>query len=422
MIDKDLWPVMLSVMLWHLGYSLYGPFVSLWIFRDLGNPSYFVLAAMVSLPAMISIFGITLLSRLADQTGRLRELLCITAFAATFQFLLLSLLVDSTLSFLIIVLPLSIFTLSFYTLAVALATSICDPEAKGRVASWLMIFASFGWSIGSMASGIAFRMLGMRTVLVIAAAFLVIAALLPLISPQNRNARTSVDKSIEFSFDGDKESSYGFLLRNRQIQLLLLIASLLYFGTGGLMTLATIYYIEGVGVREDHFGFAFALSTLIAIPILLLIGEVLDAVGRRPILRLGVFIYFSWFVLVSLTRDPVFLLILWLIPLYAILSPAITAMMADLTDLSERSRGMGLVMAIANSMPGFGAILGGLAADAFGLFVLPLISLLFLPFALLLAFVFVAESQEQRLPREVIARPTLSQLLTAWLFSLDRKK
>ncbi|MHA2497646.1 MAG: MFS transporter, partial [Candidatus Hodarchaeales archaeon] len=349
MLDRDLWPVMLSVMLWHLGYSLYGPFVSLWILRDL-DPSYFVLAVMVSLPAMISIGGITILSRLADQTGRLRELLCVTAFAATFQFLLLSQLADSTISFLIIVLPLSIFTLAFYTIAVALATSICPPEAKGRISSWLMIFSSFGWSLGSMVSGIAFRVLGMRTVLVIAAFFLVIAALLALLSPQKRITKTSGDTVVGDSFDGKNESSYAFLLRNRQIQLLLLIASLLYFGAGGLMTLSTIYYIEGVGVREDHFGYAFALSTLIAMPVLLLIGEVLDAFGRQPILRLGVFVYFGWFVLVSLTRDPVFLLILWLIPLYAILSPAVTAMMADLTDLSERSRGMGLVMTITNSM------------------------------------------------------------------------
>jgi DHA1 family multidrug resistance protein-like MFS transporter len=188
------------------------------------------------------------------------------------------------------------------------------------------------------------------------------------------------------------------------------------------MTLSTIYYIEGVGVREDHFGYAFALSTLIAMPVLLLIGEVLDAFGRRPILRLGVFVYFSWFVLVSLTRDPVFLLILWLIPLYAILSPAITAMMADLTDLSERSRGMGLVMIITNSMLGFGAILGGITADAFGLFVLPLIGLLFLPFSLLLALFFVTESQERPLPLEEIDHTTSSESLTAWLFSIDRKK
>ena len=30
-MQKNLWPVMLSIGLWHIGYSLYGPFVSLWI-------------------------------------------------------------------------------------------------------------------------------------------------------------------------------------------------------------------------------------------------------------------------------------------------------------------------------------------------------------------------------------------------------
>ncbi|MHA2233233.1 MAG: hypothetical protein ACXAB4_12180, partial [Candidatus Hodarchaeales archaeon] len=116
-VERDLWPVMLSVMLWHLGYSLYGPFVSLWILRDLGHPSFLVLAAIISLPAMASILGITGLSKLADQTGKLRELLGLTAFAGALQFLLLQAFARSTLSFLIIALPLSMLTLAFFTLA-----------------------------------------------------------------------------------------------------------------------------------------------------------------------------------------------------------------------------------------------------------------------------------------------------------------
>lgn len=412
---------MLSVMLWHLGYSLYGPFVSLWILRDLGHPSFLVLAVMISLPAIISILGITGLSKLADQTGKLRELLCITAFAGTIQFLLLQALARSTISFLIIVIPLSMFTLAYYTLAIALATSICDPEAKGRVSASLMIFGSLGWSVGSLVAGIAFRDLGMRSVLGFAAFFLVLAALLALLSPQKRNNKASNDSMEHKSFDGGKESSYGSLLRNRQIQQLLLIASLLYIGTGGLLGLSTIYYIEGIGVGEDHFGYAWAAATVLAIPVLLLIGGGLDTLGRRPFLLLGVFIYFSWFILVALTRDPVLLLLLWLVPLYAIFSPSLTAMMADLTELSERSRGMGLMMTVAMLMPGVGAILGGLAADTFGLFVLPWIGLLFLPFALLLAF-RVTETHDLPIPRNKVEAIRFSESLTTWLISIGRKK
>ncbi|MFQ5980835.1 MAG: hypothetical protein ACE5OZ_22080 [Candidatus Heimdallarchaeota archaeon] len=85
-VERNLWPVMLSVMLWHLDYSLYGPFVSLWILRDLGHPSFLVLATVISLPAMASILGITGLSKLADQTGKLRELLGLTALPGLFNF------------------------------------------------------------------------------------------------------------------------------------------------------------------------------------------------------------------------------------------------------------------------------------------------------------------------------------------------
>ncbi|MFX0113855.1 MAG: MFS transporter [Candidatus Hodarchaeota archaeon] len=406
-MDKKLWPVMISVGLWHLGYSLYGPFVSLWILRDLGHPSFFILAIMISLPGMASVIGISVLSRLADRRGKLRELLCLTAFAGSFQFLCLHFFAQSTLSFLIIALPLSMFTLAFYALAIALATNICDPEKKGQVSSFLLLFASLGWSIGSFASGRAFRYLGMRTVLLIAALFLILAGLISLKSSTKPISVMILHKFPANPAESSEKFSFGSLLRERQIQMLLLLASLVYFGTGAMFVLSTIYYVEGVGVLEDDFGYANAIATLIAIPVLLLIGRGMDALGRRVFLRLAVGIHLSWFVLVSLTQDPLLLLILWIIPLYAFLSPTLTAMMADLTELSQRARGMGLILTTMMLMPGLGAILGGLAADKLGtLFVLPLIALVFLPFALFLAFL-ISESQEKLIFHE---NPTIAPL------------
>ncbi|MFQ5978121.1 MAG: MFS transporter [Candidatus Heimdallarchaeota archaeon] len=416
MMDRRLWPVMLSVGVWHLGYSLYGPFVSLWILRDLGNPSFFVLAIVISLPAMASIVGISFLSRLADQKKKLRELLSVTAFAGALQFVCLRLFARSTGTFLLVALPLGMFTMAYYTLAAALATNICDPEVKGQVSSYLLIFASLGWSIGSFGSGRAFRLFGMHTVLLMAAFFLIIAGCLVFASPRGQSEETSPNPPST-----DEDVSLTSLLGNHQIRLVLVITALVEFGTGGLFMLSTIFFVEGAGVLEDDFGVANSIATLIAFPILFFIGKGMDSnMGRRFFLRLAVMLHLLYFVAFSLTRDPVILLLLWVIPMYAFLSPALTAMMADLTDISERSRGMGLLQTVYALMPGLGMILGGLAADSFGLFVLPLIGLLFLPFALYLTFI-VSETQAKEITPEEIPTTTISDSIAAWLFSLDSK-
>lgn len=415
-MDRQLWPVMLSIGFWHLGYSLYGPFVSLWILRDLGHPSFFVLAIVISLPAMASIIGIAFLSKLADQKKKLRELLSITAFVGVLQLVCLRLFARSTGTFLLVALPLGMFMMAYYALAASLATSICDPEAKGQVSAYLLIFASLGWSVGSFGSGRAFRLFGMHTVLLIAAFFIFIAGCLVFASPKKPSEDASPGAPST-----DEDASLKSLLGNHQIKLVLMITALISFGTGGLFMLSTIFFVEGAGVLEDDFGVANSLATLIAFPILFFIGKGMDSnMGRRFFLRLAVIIHLLYFVAFSLTRDPVILLLLWVIPMYAFLSPALMAMMADLTELSQRSRGMGLLQTVYVLMPGLGMILGGLAADSFGLFVLPLIGLIFLPFALYLTFI-VSETQTKEIIRDEMVTTTISDSIAAWLFSLDSK-
>ncbi len=406
-MDKQLWPVMGAIGLWHLGYSLYGPFVSLWILRDLGNPTYFELALAIALPGMFSIFGLTFFSKLADNRGNQRELICFSAVIGMVQFILLRIFANSTISFLLIAVPFSMITLVFYSLAISLATSLCSPDNKGFISSLALLFASSGWCLGSLGAGTAFRILGMHTVLLIAGLIIALAGLIVLFSPKGPliNDSPMIDEQQKIS--NSNKVSLLSMLKRRKIFLLLLISSLAHFGTGALFLFSTIYYVEGIGIIEDHFGYANAAATLIAIPVLLLIGKYLDTKGRKPLLQLALLIHIIWFSFTSITRAPTFSIILWIIPLYAFLSPAITTMMADFTELKERSRGMGLLNAEIMLMPALGAIIGGLLVDTFNsIYILPFFALLFLPLAFILSF-FISESREPITPEEVPVEVTI---------------
>ena len=109
------------------------------------------------------------------------------------------------------------------------------------------------------------------------------------------------------------------------------------------------------------------------------IGKLCDTYGRKKILLISIALYaFIW--LVYGIVDNIWIVIaLWLIPAYTFYMISTNTMMSDLTDVSERGRGIGLLNSFYNMGAFGGSLVGGSLAAILG----------FKPTFLIAAFVII---------------------------------
>ncbi|NHJ41293.1 MAG: MFS transporter, partial [Asgard group archaeon] len=81
-------PLLMSYMLEHIGISIYWIFFGLELF-DTVSDSYFNIALVFAIPAMLSVFGTTFFSHLTDKTKKHKLILFLSRVALMIQFILL---------------------------------------------------------------------------------------------------------------------------------------------------------------------------------------------------------------------------------------------------------------------------------------------------------------------------------------------
>ncbi|MDH5401157.1 MAG: MFS transporter [Candidatus Heimdallarchaeota archaeon] len=360
--------IYLSVLIWHIGGAMVIPFSSIWLRSDIGEGSYLVLALVISIPNLIALFGITFVGSYTDKSKNYKVVLLFVNLVGAIEYIILTQ-INTSIQYLIVVAIGSLVFPAYYPIVQAYATNLSDPGRKGEVTSKLLLNASIGWFIGSIFAGIVYRLFGMKVILLAAAIFCIIAGILASVKTVEfndksiGNSKINGNDQIDFSMDNIESTSFWNVLTRKSILSILSPVILLDFLAGAFFILGSVYFYEKIELSADYIGYTNAAATVFGSLILLKLGNISDKYGRKSIYVFGLLNYPIIFLLLSIYHQPIIVLILWSIPLYAVLRPIIPAMISDVTNENERSRGMSIVQLASSLAMTTGALFGGWMAD-----------------------------------------------------------
>ncbi|NHK29748.1 MAG: MFS transporter [Asgard group archaeon] len=441
-------PLLFSYMLEHIGISVYWIFFGLDIFETLGS-SYTQIALIFAIPAMISIFGTTFLSNLADKTRKYKLIIIFSRVALMIQYVLLIFFRDNIWVILIILTSFGLVVQVYYSVNTALLTIICPPNRKGEVTSFQVIFASAGWMIGGGVSDLIKGRFGLEGNLGFAAFFVLCAGLIALISTTKSwktkekddtgidilEEKNEIDIPVETfepnslkKIEAKKRISFWDIIRRKKILYILLILIILDFGFGPFNSMTSLYFKE---VYTENFQYLFSqpeqleafanrliklsnvIATAVGMIILLTFGRLIDKRGRKPFLLLSITFYpVIYSLMFFFSNHPWPMFIFYLYPLYALKVPTANTIMSDLTSENERARGMSLISIEQLFAGNLGAIIAALIADRFpgdwiprfvpkGIYVIPLFPMIFGIIALVLAIFLIKETNPKAIEKKI---------------------
>jgi predicted MFS family arabinose efflux permease len=348
--------------MWHIAASFVITFTSIWLRDEVGEASFLKLAIVLGIPALIGTVGIFFISNITDRIGHYREVIVCINIIGMIQYLMLTQ-ITRPIQYLYIVSFSALVFPSYYTIIQSFATVICDPDKRGGVTTYLILNASIGWFVGSLTSGVAFRVIGMTSMFIISSILLLISGLLVLLSPKEtiRLDPSSVGH-LKNPSPNKKVTSLNILLR-KPINFLILTIIIIDFGSGAFFTFSSIYLYEKIKFSSDLIGYSNATATLIATVALYKIAPLTDRIGRRPFYLTGLIVYPVLFTFLSIFQAKPIVFILWSLPIYIFLRPISLTMVSDLTTEHERSRGISLVTIASSVSIALGALMGGYLAD-----------------------------------------------------------
>lgn len=428
----NLLPLLIAYMLDSLAISSYWIFLSIWLDTEIIPPDakyhYLMLTAVISIPAFVSILGSSFFSSFSDKTGKRKEIMFLARILLMAQCILLIFFNDTSIQILLILAVFSVHNV-FYIMHNALITIICHPDKRGEVSSFQMFFASLGWMIGSSVSGLIYANLGMIGGLSIGAGFALLTGITVLFSPTKpdvteetlveadqpivtpSNAVSQIKPpypKIPAPEKATKSKNYWQILTQRNILIFLVMLAIIDFGTGPFNAMASVY-LSKVGLTDDFIGISNMIATFLGMIFQLFIGKLLDRKGRRPVFLAAMIGYPIIYLLIYLLSGSwIAVFIIYSYPLYALRNPSANAIMSDLTDEKERSRGMSLLSFEQSIFLNTGSFLGAFIADIStkGILILPVFPLAFGIIVVILAFFYMKETNRKLLKGMI---PVLAQ-------------
>ncbi|MHA1462600.1 MAG: MFS transporter [Candidatus Heimdallarchaeota archaeon] len=445
---KNLLPLLIGYSIDHIALSTYWIFFGIWLNDNIiqGNENltypYLILAVILATPAIVSIIGTSVFSSISDKIGRRKEIMFISRVLLMAQYIILIFFGNSTLNVLLILGTFGLFTQMFYTMHSALLTSICHPDKRGQVSSFQVLFASFGWMIGSGVSSLIYNSFDIAGSLVFAAGFALLAGVIVMFSPaKSWNHKELKQKSVDlddFTIESEipiiselKEkdstqikkditklrtaeeiapekkksaSSYWQIFKRRDVLSLLITLAIVDFGFGPFNVVGNVF-LKRVGLSDGYISAGNVIATFLGMILLLFIGKALDKRGRRPIFIISIITYpILYGLMYLLTSFPNAIFVLYLYPLYALKVPTSNAIMSDLTSENERARGMSLIQFEQIIFANVGAFLACFIADIVPqeLFIIPLFPFSFGIVAVIVAFLIMKETDKKILIKRKI--------------------
>lgn len=151
----------------------------------------------------------------------------------------------------------------------------------------------------------------------------------------------------------------------------LLVSSL---GWEAVANMFGLYFTKEIGGPLHIYGAIISASTLVSLVTYGLLAEFGKKRGYRSLLRLSAWGYTCMYALMAL-RSPWTVALAYLIPMSTLVHTACNVFITEYVPESQRGTAMGRVESVESSTILIGALAGGLLADFFGLYAVPLAAL-----------------------------------------------
>jgi NNP family nitrate/nitrite transporter-like MFS transporter len=353
---RFVWGILLGFSLFHFAQSIFWQFASFYLFAGIGETAFLLIGLIGGLPVLIGLIGVYLWGALSDRWHRRLPFIIVGFCAQAISFFAYIFIQDS-LTFLIVTCAAYLFSIAAVPMANAYLT-----EArihKGEAVGLLLATSSGGWSIGAFTGGFLFASIGMSGLFLLGGfALLGGAVIILFIVREIPSSSQIVNPAGKLQ---DLPSPPMPWLKPK-LRILLMVALGIGIGSIGVNAFAYffgVYLVSEIGGTPLMIGVANGFASIFGLIATLAAGYSCDRIGRKPILLVG-FAGYAFFMLTYLfVINPWVAMLLWVIPLYPLVSTAGYAAAADLSKITQRGRAMSAI-ATANSLgSAIGPIIGG---------------------------------------------------------------
>lgn len=363
--------ILCSTFITYIINAMLYPILSIYA-RNASN-DYIYSGIIVSLPLLVSIIMSFVWGALSDYLGKRKTLVVISGIIGSSMYFIFPFL-DIT-SLIVLRTVQSVFLTSTILLVVIVTEYF--PEGKGKAIGNLSMVGGFGSALGGALSGflIPNEAIGLSTPEIKYFFYLcgistMFAMLILFFVPESEKKKYRLESSKSFRISN--------ISNIKEINIICFAA--IFIAAGGHMIFGIFpAYLENfLNADIKIIGIFMASSSLFGMIAYGLAGKMCDKFSRKKIFTASAISYTVVWFLIGRSSNMLVLYILWSIPVWAFFYTSATAMIADLTEESERGRGIGLLNSVALGYGGFiGAFFSGYLTDSFGFANLSILSSLF---------------------------------------------
>jgi DHA1 family multidrug resistance protein-like MFS transporter len=230
-------------------------------------------------------------------------------------------------------------------------------DRKGTAMALFAVMSSAGMSIGSTISGVLASQLGYPSVFYAAAALGTIAGVIVVFELRNETIAHKSDGEpiVAGELPPPRRSSA------RPLFILSLITALGTAASSSGITFTPLLMTEYAGVPVSAVGYAFGISGLVGIFLVLFAGGLSDRVGRKPVLILGFSMMLPGLLGLVFLRDywPIVACMLLTSLGFSITFPPILTLMSNVTPKQYQGRSQGIFVVAIDSGIIFGPVVTG---------------------------------------------------------------
>jgi len=322
---------------------------------------------------LVGIAGVNLWGFLSDRMGCRKPFLLLAFVAQAVAFTAYLVTINSP-TFLLVASLAQLFTAAVVPLSNAFLTEA--QAQRGRAVGGLLAASSLGWFFGAAGGSLLYESLAMQGPFLLGALTSLAGGLILLALTREipRTATSSSNRSRLLSTaptssstqqrpphpqnrsEKDMRSPSPWCL----VPLLCLAVGLGSMGTNSFGFFFGLYLVAWLGGSPSLLGLAYGSATMTGLAATMITGYASDWVGRRkPFLLAGYASYTIFWLGYSTITDPYLAVLLWAIPLYALVFTASYSAAADSSPPERRGRSMAQVATAFSLGAGIGPTVGG---------------------------------------------------------------
>ena len=358
--DHRLWTLFSVRFIVSAGFGAAMPFVSLYLYRELGVSMKGVGTIML-LSALTSAVGRILGGELADRIGR-KPLISVTMAVRTVVFLVMAYVIHIRASYLLVAL---VFLAIRFVGALtqpgisSMVADIVSPKRRVEAFGILRIGGNAGWALGPAIGGFLIAISYSSLFLVTAAASLIGFLIIVLFTSESIRTRE------KGRFKLKELLAVG---RDREFLVFCAFSLVLFLVMGQFASTLSVFTTEFLGISDVELGFLYTLNGVIIVlfqwPAALLGGRL----GTRRALTLGAILFAIGYFSVGVVPSFAFLMGSMVVITLgeAVFSPSATTAVANMAPSEKMGRYMGF-FGLAEALGwSTGPFIGGLLLDAYG--------------------------------------------------------